>query len=261
MFKFGADPELFVKKNGVFVSGHGLIKGNKEQPFVVEQGAVQVDGMALEFNIVPASTEEEFLFSLNTVMAHLSSMVPEYELIATPVADFDREYLESQPEEAKALGCDPDYNAWTESQNDVPDATASFRTGSGHIHIGWTENADVSSLEHKGMAYDAVKQLDFFLGLPSLFIDEDKRRRELYGKAGACRVKPYGVEYRVLSNQWLTTKGRMSWAFNAAKAGMERLANGDFLPKTFGDIQEIINNSDKKEAEKIIRAANILIPV
>ena len=47
----GADPELFVKKDGVVVSGHDLIQGTKADPFPVQDGAVQVDGMALEFNI------------------------------------------------------------------------------------------------------------------------------------------------------------------------------------------------------------------
>ena len=260
MFKFGADPEFFVKKDGVFVSGHGLIQGDKNNPFAVQNGAVQVDGMALEFNIVPANTEEEFLYSLETVIQQLRSMVPEYEVVATPVADFSKEYLEAQPAEAKELGCNPDFNAWTGKQNEVPNASTLFRTGSGHIHIGWTEDANIEGMEHQGMAYEAVKQLDFYLGLPSLFIDEDKRRRELYGKAGACRVKPYGVEYRVLSNQWLTTKERMSWAFNAAKAGMDRLVSGENLSEIYGDIQSIINNSDKKRAEKIISSAGIVIP-
>ena len=261
MFKFGADPELFVKKNGVFVSGYGMIPGDKENPMPVEHGAVQVDGMALEFNILPATTEQEFLFSLEQVMKKLASMVPDYELAISPVAEFTEEYLKQQPEKATELGCNPDYNAWTGEQNPMPDASVSFRTGSGHIHIGWSENEDLKSVEHTAMAFDAVKQLDFFLGLPSLFFDKDTRRRELYGKAGACRVKPYGVEYRVLSNQWLGSKSLMSWAFRSAKEGMERLVSGEYLPGIYGDIQDIINTSDQKRAKTLLKDAGIAIPV
>jgi len=57
----GCDPELFVKKDGVLVSAHGLVQGSKEHPFRVSKGAVQVDGMALEFNIDPAEDENLIL--------------------------------------------------------------------------------------------------------------------------------------------------------------------------------------------------------
>lgn len=50
----GADPELFVSKAGVILSAFGLVGGTKKVPQKVERGAVQVDGMALEFNIDPA---------------------------------------------------------------------------------------------------------------------------------------------------------------------------------------------------------------
>jgi len=50
----GCDPEYFVKKNGIFQSAHGLIMGDKKNPQKVRNGAVQVDGMAVEFNIDPA---------------------------------------------------------------------------------------------------------------------------------------------------------------------------------------------------------------
>jgi hypothetical protein len=45
--------------------------------------------------------------------------------------------------------------------------------------------------------------LDLRLAVPSLIWDKDKKRRLLYGKAGCFRPKPYGMEYRTLSNAWL----------------------------------------------------------
>ena len=52
----GCDPEVFVAKGGKFISAHGMIPGTKKAPHKVERGAVQVDGMALEFNIDPAAS-------------------------------------------------------------------------------------------------------------------------------------------------------------------------------------------------------------
>ena len=188
----GCDPEVFVKNNGKFISAHGLIKGDKKNPQPVNLGAVQVDGMALEFNINPAASEDEFLINVNEVFNTLKLMVPEYEVVAVPVADFDEEYMKQQPAEALELGCDPDYNAWYLAANDKPNGDRPFRTASGHVHIGWTNGEDIKG-DHFFQAAEVAKQMDFFLGLPSLAYDDDVRRRELYGKFGCFRPKSYGV--------------------------------------------------------------------
>jgi len=259
-FKFGADPELFVAQDGEFKSGYGLIEGDKENPFPVEHGAVQVDGMALEFNIDPAMDEEGFVFNLDAVLTQLKAMVPEYDLVAEPVATFSEAYMENQPAKATELGCDPDFNAWSGKQNDIPDAKVSFRTGSGHIHVGWTEDQDILDVGHSMKAKALVRQMDFYLGLPSLLLDPDTKRRELYGKAGAHRIKPYGVEYRVLSNRWLQSKELMAWAFRASKRAATDLLDGVVLQKEFGDIQEIINTSNVEAALGIIKKAKLEVP-
>ncbi len=187
----GADPEVFVTQNNEFVCAHGLVEGDKENPQPVENGAVQVDGMALEFNIDPASTSEQFTHNIHSVMATLRSMVPEFELSATPCATFSKKVWENTPEEAKVLGCDPDFNAWQDGkQNPTPRGNRAFRTGAGHLHIGWTNGMDINEATHREAAFMVVKQLDTVLGSLSLLLDEDRKRQSLYGGWGACRVKP-----------------------------------------------------------------------
>ena len=73
----GADPEVFVRHNGVTVSGFNMIPGTKKKPHPVDFGAVQVDGMALEFNIEPAHDLGEFRFNIAQVLEALSRMIPE----------------------------------------------------------------------------------------------------------------------------------------------------------------------------------------
>jgi len=116
----GADPEVFVQQAGKYLSAHGLIPGDKQNPYPVNNGAVQVDGMALEFNISPADTPETFLFNVQSVMQQLREMVPDYEVVTDPVATFTQEYLDEQPPEALELGCDPDYNGWSLEENTGP---------------------------------------------------------------------------------------------------------------------------------------------
>lgn len=253
----GCDPEVFVKQGGIFKSAFGLIQGDKANPYKVPRGAVQVDGMALEFNIDPASTEEEFCINVQDVFNTMKLMVPDYEVVAVPVADFPFEYLATQPAAALELGCEPDYNAWQSKENKRPDGNRPMRTASGHVHIGWTNGENPLSRDHIDSCEQVVKQLDFYLGLPSLVYDADTRRRSMYGKAGAYRPKSYGVEYRTLSNVWLNSPELIKWVFRATKRGVLDVMNGKSLVDKYGDVQEIINNSDIKSALGIIAAEKL----
>ncbi len=253
----GCDPEVFVKRDNKFLSAFGLIRGNKKKPFKVKNGAVQVDGMALEFNIDPAATEDEFCINVQSVFDQMCKMVPDYEVVATPVAHFDEAYMKAQPEEALELGCDPDYNGWTGLVNERPDGDRPMRTASGHIHIGWTKGMTPNDAKHIHRGNLVAQQLDYYLGLPSLFWDKDTERRSMYGKGGCIRYKPYGVEYRTLSNAWLGSEGLMRFVYRQAVKGVTELMNGNFLPEVYGDIQEIINTSNLREAKKLIHKANL----
>ena len=224
--KIGADPELFVKHKGQFISAHGMVPGTKFQPHVVDKGAVQVDGMALEFNIDPATNREEFKDNLLSVMATLKGMIDEdYEVVAEPVAQFTKDYISQQPEEATELGCDPDFNAYTGEENPKPDGGVDFRTGAGHIHIGWTEDMDVTEKTHFDACCMVAQELDFFLGVPATYFDKDVKRRELYGQLGAFRPKPYGMEYRVLSNKWLESEELIDFVYTQVHKALDGMFN------------------------------------
>lgn len=258
----GTDPEIFVSKDGKLVSGHDLIRGTKDNPLKVENGAVQVDGTALEFNIDPASTEAEWIKNIDSVMSTLISMIPGYKLEAIPVANFGIEYLRTLPAIATELGCSPDFDAWNVAQNPRPNGELPFRSAAGHIHFGIIEanDAPIADGEYIGWIAQKVRELDYYLALPSLFYDGDTQRRELYGKAGAFRPKSYGFEYRTLSNQWLGNEGLKRWAYRASQKAMDNIERGISLVDKYGDIRNIINGSNKDEARIIIEREGILMP-
>lgn len=256
----GCDPEVFVKQNGRFVSAYNLIPGTKEAPFKVDKGAVQVDGFALEFNIDPAHSEDEFCINVAHVFNTLKLMVPNHEIHTVPVAEFGFEYMEQQPEESLVLGCDPDFNAWEQCENQKPNGKVDFRTASGHVHIGWTNGQNPWDFHHMNQCAEVTKQMDFFLGLPSLAYDDDKKRRMLYGKAGCFRSKPYGAEYRTLSNAWLKSEELIRWVYRSVQEGMRRFTEGDILANKYGDIQRIINESDVNAAMLIVKREGIEVP-
>lgn len=250
----GCDPELFVTKDGKFRSAWGLIPGTKEKPHAVENGAVQVDGCALEFNTDPVDNADDFVRNIKSVMGQMQAMVPGYDFAIVPSCRFNGNHFRSLPDEAKELGCTPDFNAYTMAENPKPDNKTTMRTASGHVHIGFCEGADPGSDEHMIRCATLVKQLDCYLGLPSVVFDKDTARRKMYGAAGCFRPKPYGVEYRVLSNAWLLSEDRMRFVFNQTKQAVDDLVNGHRPIDTIGEAQlkRTINASRPNDARHYI---------
>ena len=258
-FLIGADPEVFVRKNGTPISAHGLIPGTKKEPHKTDYGAIQVDGMALEFNIDPTPSKDFDTFNLNIVktLADLKSAAGEgHSLSVQPVQEFDPDYLKAQPEEAKELGCDPDFNAYTLAQNPRPDGERAFRTGAGHIHVGWGADIPVENEEHIEICAGFIKMLDATVGMFMTYIDRDPRRRELYGCAGAFRPKSYGVEYRTPSNVWIRNRGRRQMMHILINRAISSHCSG-ITPEQLTNISEeeivrIINTGDWEVAEMIM---------
>lgn len=221
----GADPEFFVlNAKQAFVSGHVFECGSKAMPMPTKHGFVQVDGLALEANILPAASKEQFIAGILGVMEDLSGIVKSKgcSIVASPVATFNPKYIRRLPGHVRTLGCNPDFNAYSLEENPPPDATVSFRTGAGHIHVGWTEQADTGDFEHFQQCAFLAKQMDYYVGLRTLKFDPDNRRRDLYGKAGAFRPKHYGMEYRVPSSAWCTDPKLMGEVYDATLLAFEQ---------------------------------------
>lgn len=237
----GADPELFVLKGDQFISGHTFKMGTKKKPRKLEHCHVQNDGLALEFNVNPSRFQMEFLMNVKHALRNLDEEVkkidPECSIRAIPTAHFDKDYLAKLPASVRALGCNPDFNGYTLQENPPPDEAKSFRTGAGHVHIGWCENERVQDPEHFVFCARLARELDYYLGLPSLLWDKDQERRALYGQAGAFRPKPYGMEYRVLSNKWLNTENLVRKVFiNAMNAYHRCTSSHEGYVEKYGEL-------------------------
>lgn len=214
--KLGCDPEVFLRDTltNEFVSAHGKFPGTKAIPHKIAGGAIQVDGMALEFNIEPASSQKEWLTNIATVLDQMNDMVhkvdPYMEMVFEPWADFDRSYFSILPLESKILGCDPDFSSDGLEKVPTEDLMHSpFRTAAGHVHIGWTKNQNPMSENHFNLCKTVSTK---FLNVPGYFpvTTMEKRRTSFYGGPGSFRPKPYGIELRSPSNHWVeSTPGRV----------------------------------------------------
>ena len=246
----GADPEMFVAHAGQLVSGIGMIGGSKYNPRPVDKGAIQEDNVLAEFNIDPASCEDEFVGNIQYVIQQLQSVLPpKHTLECVQSYSFTEAYLRGVGPEAFIFGCDPDFNAWTGKENPKPKCDdVGFRTAGGHIHVGFDHHSEEDCTT-------MIQMMDYFLGIPSVLLDKDTDRRKLYGKAGCMRFKPYGVEYRTLSNFWIGSEELIRWAYRGTMSAVRAFSDKPsvhFLLKELpqDEVFNIINNSDKAAASE-----------
>lgn len=216
VIKLGCDPEGFLfDGNNEAVPALGFVPGNKQEPYKLDGGAVQVDGMAIEFNIDAVDNEDDFVKNILKVTSQITQMVKDVDKDTTirwvPVAKFRQAIWNIAPEQAKLLGCDPDYNVKgqvnanpTTKLEDNP-----IRTAAGHIHIGWRDELIEDPMEdsHFNMCLSIAQgfhESNLSTFLPQTLDEEE--RLQYYGHNGSFRPKKYGVELRAPSNVWVRTE-------------------------------------------------------
>ncbi len=247
----GCDPEIFLEKNGEIISAEGLIGGTKHEPRPISDNGhtVQEDNIAIEYNIPASKTSQEFIDNNNFVKDYLETYVAALgcNLSITASAILDKKYLQS--EQAQTFGCEPDFNVWTQSVNEPPQPGGNLRSSGGHIHLGWTSPITEEIQEQ------IIKAMDFTVGLGSILLDIDDRRKEMYGKAGCFRFKDFGVEYRVLSNFWIKSDESIQWAWDTTMKAVELVNSGkiEMLALEYGNkVVEVINTNNKELAQELI---------
>lgn len=257
MFKLGCDPELFLQDAAAsLVSSIGKIGGTKEKPAPLPLGigyAVQEDNVAVEFNIPPADSMEQWDNAIQRTIAFLEEGVrTKYNLRFSGAASASFPASELLNPKALEFGCDPDYNAWTMEENPKPKAAdKNLRSCGGHVHVGF-----------KGTLAEKAKLgrlMDLFLAVPATLMDKDEKRKELYGKMGAVRFKSYGVEYRVLSNFWIWDKANREWVWKSTEKAVDALQNGFNVEEYQDEIAQAVNFGNKDVAKKLIKENNLLV--
>lgn len=243
----GADPEFFIRniETDTIVSALEILPGSKHEPFKTPHGFVHPDNVAAEIGMPPAQTAEEFDAAVALVMDELAAMLLPFGAAYTQhqVAEMHPMFL--MDERAMVAGCEPDFCAYTGEENMSPVLqSTSLRVAGGHVHLG----IDVPEEDKPRL----IKACDLFISLPMLHLDNPQRRM-LYGKAGAYRTKPYGVEYRTPGNGWTFTSARRKWMFEQAEIAAH-LYPMSIIPQ---DLPEIINSHNLSRAAEVIKQYGI----
>lgn len=249
----GADPELFIvdtSANNKVISSIGMIPGEKGKPYTegMEPGyGVEIDNILGEFNIPPAHNQSDFVHSImymqNWIRNFVKKVNPAFDIQCVASRIVDEDQLNHPI--AKLFGCSIDFNVYTESPNEKPKGeNTNLRSAGFHVHIGYNNPNTPQSLE-------LVQYLDAYLGLYSVTVDPDTKRRSLYGKAGCFRLTPYGVEYRVLSSYMMSSRDLIAEVYNRTLRAIYSCEDELPIPDP-NDIIRTINTSDQKRAQLLI---------
>lgn len=150
--------------------------------------------------------------------------------------------------------CTESYNVYGDEGEAIADARLyKYRASGGHLHLGPPRNLTAPGIEQ------AVRGFDAILGVAGVSlaagIDNPERRRT-YGRAGEFRLPAHGIEYRVLSNFWLSHPAIAHLVFDLARVTLRFTQSGFYsigwlAPEQ--EVRDVINNCDVFGAQKILR--------
>lgn len=248
--RIGFDLEFLLKYDGVPCPSQDIIPGTKEQPFQTANGWIHRDNVMAEVGALPAITEDEFVQRVTTVMRDLQEVLPDGITYHAEASALFNEW-DLQTEEAMEFGCARDYSAWPHiAPITKRNPYDTLRSCGGHVHF------DLGGRKDRGTLRKFIQVCDFYLGIPSLLFDKDLKRRSLYGPPGCYRAKPYGVEYRTLSNRWAASQEWIRWVYRSS----------DYILSNYKELHEIIkavphellNVFNHSEDEEILKVCELV---
>jgi len=182
-----------------------------------------------------------------------------------PWVEITQEQMDHFPDDLKVLGCSPSRNAYieqglVEQQIEVDPMKTFFRTCGSHLHMSFKYFSEKDPFPSSEWAR-FISLADLLIGVPFVYLFHDeleKKRRQLYGRAGEFRFQPAygGLEYRVLSSRLWDHQASYSFLLGMWKnvlggGNYSRLVKA-YDPAWIPEIQQCINEADEKLAKKLL---------
>ena len=242
MITVGHDSEFALYSGGQVFSALDVL--DKKPVQVGESGSYFPDNLNVEIAISPVDNLKDFHQKTEDCLNAVRSLG--YSLLDTPTVKYDDRALDHK--KAFISGCNTDYCGYRREANESPNFRVMDGTRSlgGHIHIG-DKSVDPFNLS---------RWMDIFLGLHFVMKEPGNTRRELYGKAGCLRPKPYGMEYRTLSSVWVQQAEDREFVWEGLHKAVEWAKKGDYRDYVsefdWRDIPHAINTGDKQLTSTIL---------
>lgn len=230
----GCDPEFFLenKKGEIKASEECIPEKGKVCTRQGFSGKVIRDGVQVEINPQAQTCRQQLGYAIAASLKALEdSLNGDIQVSTKAVVDVPKDYLNSLSPEARALGCAPSLNGHNSIAITEAQKSTTTRSAGGHIHLGLNKDSFNPG--------ELVTMLDQFVGNTSVLLDRDpeqKKRRQLYGRAGEYRLPAHGLEYRTPSNYWM-----ISYPMASFITGLARQVCGFMAKRTHQSIQQDIN--------------------
>jgi len=261
-FSIGCDPEFFFRTNeGKIIEAKDILPQEGLKAGSIYASKFTIDGVQAELNPRPdtcranlANEISHCFRKLRDTLAIKNSKIQGIKPDFSQTIKFTKKELEALDEKSRKLGCSPSKNTYNaEAKITINPDTYKYRSAGGHIHLG--RNEDSPSINKALECPEkTIFMLDIILGNTCVLIDRDWgniERRKVYGQAGEYRTPNHGLEYRTLSNFWLTSYPLMSLVTGLAREVVQLVADTKedyyeaFVSKIRKiDIIEAINNND-----------------
>ena len=234
----GHDSEFGLAQKGIIRSALDVF-GN--DVYEDEDGRYFADNLNTEIAINPCSTLKDFHSKTEGLLGKVRDRG--FDLVMEPTIKYPKSCLKHPL--AFESGCNPDISAYTEDINRPPvfSEMDGIRSCGAHIHTGDLESDPINQ----------SKWMDALITLPLLFKEKPSSRRSMYGGAGCLRYKPYGMEYRVLSNVWLDSHELREFVWERTHKALELSKSTSFHDiEDWHEVPTAIDNHDLSLASKLI---------
>ena len=241
--QLGCDPEFFFMKNGQVIGSEKVLPKNGIPDGCGYGGKTIIDGVQAELNPVSSNCRESLAYQIFICFNSLKKRLEETgaTVAAESIVDISQKELESLSKGSRLFGCAPSVNIYNENKDKTSKISANpttylKRSAGGHIHLGNAIAGYIVENSQKAIAVEkALKEmpevmvpiLDIIVGNTCVLLDRNEgnvERRKNYGRAGEYRLKPYGIEYRTLSNFWLRSYSLFSLVFALARMSVHIVA-------------------------------------
>jgi len=262
----GCDPEFFfsgskgkttgaekvLPENGItYTPGTAHYDGSYTCRGDVKESKIVIDGVQAELNPRPntcrANLGNEISACFRDLHKALEAQGKGIGVNFMPLVKISQKELDSLSEKSKTFGCAPSTNIYTHAESKITVNPKKYlkRSAGGHIHLGNNGSAQVKkTLEN---VEEMVYMLDIIVGNTCVLIDRNPNnveRRKVYGRAGEHRSKPYGLEYRTLSNFWLQSYQLMSLVTGLARMAVHIVSQSGKERDFAGEIKAAVKKDD-----------------
>lgn len=254
----GHDVEFFLSSNGNIIPAATLLKGSKGKGVTIARGVLaHPDNIMAEISSAKPFPAESFRKRILHDVAALQYHVhPAFVTDASSVT-LDSDFFKGCPS-AEEVGCDADFHLGELRPTIKASNLGNSRYAGGHLHFDVSDDIDPSW---------AAGVCDILLGSYLVGAGEKQGgRRKFYGLPNLYRPKPYGVEYRTMSNFWVSllqnNKNPMADEFcrrvYLCSAALEQVIPEILeLPDVYGEYaRNIIETENQGEALNLAAAVN-----